>query len=96
MTFGSPCGVGREARPADSDVQVVGWHVTKLWAPVRADGKRECPVCGLSFRDAAKRGFAVVAHFDYSVRPRRWCPGGAPPRPGQARNRVLPVPGGHI
>jgi hypothetical protein len=53
--------------------------MNKVWKPVRADGKRECPECGNAYRDAAKHGHAVVAHFDYSVRPHRWCPGGMPP-----------------
>jgi hypothetical protein len=50
-----------------------------VWKPVRADGKRECPVCTNSYRAEKSGAHAVVAHFDYGVQPRRWCPGGAVP-----------------
>lgn len=50
------------------------------WKPIRKDGKRECPVCTNSYRALGNGDHAVAAHFDYSVRPRRWCPGGAPPK----------------
>jgi hypothetical protein len=50
------------------------------WKPKRADGKRECPVCTNSYRADPTGEHATVAHFDYSTTPRRWCPGGAPPK----------------
>lgn len=49
------------------------------WKPARADQKRECPACGLSFRALVR--YPTVAHFDYARR--RWCPGGAEPTPAQ-------------
>ena len=52
----------------------------RAWKPVRADGKRECPECTNSYRADKSLEHATVAHFDYSTIPRRWCPGGAPPK----------------
>jgi len=62
--------------------------VSREWKPVRPDGKRECPECTNSYRAHKSDEFAVVAHFDYSTRPRRWCPGGAPPKDASKRTPV--------
>lgn len=48
--------------------------------PVKANGKRECPECTNSYRAYKTDEYATVPHFDYSTNPRRWCPGGAPPK----------------
>ncbi len=62
--------------------------MAREWKPVRKDGKRECPECTNSFRHDRTFTHATVAHFDYSVTPRRWCPGGAPPTDPTRRSGV--------
>lgn len=53
--------------------------MTREWKPIRKDGKRECPECTNHYRADKSGAHAVVAHFDYSTLPKRWCPGGAKP-----------------
>lgn len=50
---------------------------------VGADGKRECPTCGL--RQRPKADGLLPAHFDYAER--RWCQGGLPPTPEEKAAR---------
>jgi hypothetical protein len=56
----------------------------ETWKNVRADGKRQCPVCTNSYR-ALDGPLPVVAHFDYATH--RWCPDGVEPTDEQRKGR---------